>query len=80
MANIPKIMRTLVITTVAGGTFTVEDTDECMMASQTLTALKQGGWATFLIDGNEVQMPSSAVDHIEITTTTKEVEIPESGC
>lgn len=58
--------RTITITTGAGATFTVTDTDDCKLASMALAEFKLGGIMHFFVDDDDYYVPASAVDSIKV--------------
>lgn len=71
-----KPLRTIVITTIGGGTFTVADTVECAAASAALGQFEAHGIMNFTVTENdktsEVRVPFHAVDNIAITVAESE--------
>ena len=66
-----KPLRTIVITTIGGGTFTVADTVECAAASAALGQFDAHATMIFTVTEDEetieVRVPFHAVDNIAIT-------------
>lgn len=70
----------ITITTHNGDTFTVTDTAECPMASQSLATFEKGGSMRFLVGDDEYIVPASAVDNILVNYTEEEITPPEFSC
>lgn len=64
----------IVITTKAGATFTVTDTDDCKLASMALAEFRRGGIMHFFVDDDDYFVPASAVDSIKVTLADAESE------
>jgi hypothetical protein len=79
MADIQKKLIKLTITTKHGDTFTVTDTEECSVASYSLTEFKLGGIMNFTVEGSTYLVPASAVDSIKVEPADEEVEAEESA-
>ena len=75
-----KKLKTIVITTVGGGTFTLTDTTECDTASQALASLQSGQGAYVPIDEDEYWIAPTGVAHIKVTTEDSEEITPSAIC
>ena len=62
-----KPLRTIVITTIGGATFTVADTVECAAASAALGQFEAHGIMNFTTENGAAEVPFHAVDNIAIT-------------
>lgn len=63
---ITHIKKEITITTSARATFTVTDTDECMLASLAFAEFRRGGIMHFFVDDDDYFVPTSAVDNIKV--------------
>ena len=70
-----KTLVSLTITMNNHDTFTVDDTLDCMIASQVLTQLESGHPATVFVDDEEYIIYPGGVSHIKVERTQSE-EIP----
>lgn len=80
-----KPLRTIVITTIGGGEFSVADTVDAAAASNALGQFEAHGTMVFTVTVDEaeaeVQVPFHAVDHITITVETSEEQSrPDPVC
>ena len=71
---ITHMKKSIVITTTAKATFSVIDTDECMIASLAFAEFRRGGVMHFFVDEDDYFVPASAVDSIKVTLLDDESE------
>lgn len=81
MATYKKALKTLKITTVGGATINVSDTAEAANASNALAQFDAYKTMYVVLEGKITEVPFHAVDNIEITSTTADVEKQDAyGC
>lgn len=76
-----KTLYEIVITMNNKDTFTVTDTLDCMVASQTLSELEKGRPVTAFVGDDEYVIFPGGVSHIKVTRTqSEEIPIPDPSC
>lgn len=75
-----KKLATIEITTLDGGTFTVEDTVECASATSALSSLSNGKGAYVAVGDDTYYVPASAVAKIKVSYEDSEEITPAEKC
>lgn len=75
-----KKIYSIVITMNNGATFTVNDSDNCCLASQAFASLTSGHNATVYVDGKRYIIFATQVQYIEVSESAVEVDELVSPC